>query len=285
MLRRYEDRLMALLDDLRTSIDRRQSPERQAERVFDFLHRQVLRGGYRLECTDIRLALDGGRFNCVSATVLFNCLADGVGLHCCGLEMPGHAMNRVLLPGGKMDLETTCPRWFQLLHDPIKQTEAVSKTLGTTVKPDYSQLREVTSVQLTAMIYYNRGVDLLAEKRFAAAAAVNAKALRLDPQNATARGNFLATLNNWSIDLSAAHDYTAAVELLHTGMAFDCRYPAFQQNFAYLHHEWSESLCAAGRYAEAAELLRAATAEMPAREDLKKSLRDVYRRWPQSKSQ
>ena len=35
------------------------------------------------------------------------------------------------------------------------------------------------------MIYYNRGVDLLAEKRFAEAAAANAKALRLDPTNAT----------------------------------------------------------------------------------------------------
>jgi tetratricopeptide (TPR) repeat protein len=284
MLDHYGARLTTLLNELRPSVALRESPERRAERVFDFLHQRVLAGGYCLDCTDVRLALDEGRFNCVSAAVLFSCLADGVGLHTCGLETPGHAMNRVFLPDGTLDVETTCPRWFQLLHDPAKQAEAVSKTLGT-AKRDHSTLREVTSVQLTAMIYYNRGVDLLAEKRFAEAAAVNAKALRLDPQNATARGNFLATLNNWSVDLGAIREYDAAVELLRAGMVFDRRYPAFQQNFAYLHHEWSESLCAAGRYAEAADLLRAATAEMPAREDLKKSLLEIYRRWPQSKSE
>ena len=70
-----------------------------------------------------------------------------------------------------------------------------------TTTSDRSKAREVSPIQMAAMIYYNRGVDLLAEKRFAEAAAANAKALRLDPANATARGNLLATINNWSIEL------------------------------------------------------------------------------------
>jgi tetratricopeptide (TPR) repeat protein len=283
MLRHYEDRLANLLDELRPSIDSNGPQAKAAEQVFVFLHQKVLRGGYRLECYDLRMAFVEGRFNCASASGVFDCIAGGVGLDGCGLETPGHAMSRVFLPDGKLDLETTCPRWFQLLHDPVKQAEALSKTLGPASRRDDSLLREVTPVQLTAMIYYNRGVDLLTEKRFAEAAAVNAKALRLDPQNTTARGNFLATLNNWSIDLGAAEQYAAAVHLLHQGMAFDRRYPAFQQNFAYLHHQWSENLCGTGRYAEATELLRAATEELPDNEHLKKSLSEVYRRWERSK--
>jgi tetratricopeptide (TPR) repeat protein len=282
MLRHYGNRLASLLEELRPSIDPNQPPEKNAERVFEFLHQRVLHGGYRLECTDLRMAFDDGRYNCVSASVLFDCLAGGVGLNCCGLEAPGHAMSRVFLPDGHLDLETTCPRWFQLLHDPAKRAEALAKTLGPASKRDYSLLREVTPVQMTAMIYYNRGVDYLAEKRFAEAAAVNAKALRLDPQNATARGNFLATLNNWSIDCGASRHYAAAVKLLRNGMAFDRQYPAFQQNFVYLHHAWSEQLCGAGQYSEAVDLLRQAADELPEKEYLKQSLWDVYRRWARS---
>ena len=44
------------------------------------------------------------------------------------------------------------------------------------------EARQVSPIQLAAMIYYNRGVDLLGEKRFAEAARANAKALRLIPK-------------------------------------------------------------------------------------------------------
>ena len=69
-------------------------------------------------CTELADALEQGRFNCVSATVLFNCLAERFGLHVCGLETPGHALSRLILPDGRLDVETTCPRWFQLCTIP-----------------------------------------------------------------------------------------------------------------------------------------------------------------------
>jgi hypothetical protein len=260
-------------------IDPNSPPEKNAERVFDFMHNTVLRGGYRLEATDLRMAFDDGRFNCVSASVLFNCLAEGAGLHCSGLEMPDHTMSRVFLADGFLDLETTCPRWFQERNEPAQPAEAASKTDKKPLKRDYSLLREVTPVQMMAMIYYNRGVDYMTDKRFSEAAAVNAKALRLDPENATARGNFLATLNNWSIDWCASRHYRAAEKLLKEGIAFDKEYPKFQQNFVYLHYQWSEQLCNAGRYAEAIELLKKASEELPEKEYLKQLIEDIDRRW------
>jgi hypothetical protein len=304
MLRHYENRLAGLLDELRSSIDPKQLPEKNAERVFEFMHQRVLHGGYRLECTDIRMAFDEGRYNCVSASVLFNCLASGVGLNCCGLEAPGHAMSRIYLPEGRLDLETTSPHWFQRRDDPTRFREDVVPTepskssalsmpyatqqehcLPSSAISNPAIKREVTPVQMTAMVYYNRGVDFLAEKRFADAATVNAKALWLDPQNTTARGNFLATLNNWSIGWCSSLHYAAAAKLLRTGMIFDRQYPAFQQNFVYLHHQWSEQLCREGHYSEAVDLLRKAAEELPEKDYLKQSLWDVYRRWMRSKQE
>ena len=95
------------------------------------MHRRILRGGYELKNTDLRQALDGGRFNCVTATVLFNYLAGRSGIECRGLQMPGHAMSRLFLPDGPLDVETTCPRWFQVKDDPRRR------------KPDITLAREL----------------------------------------------------------------------------------------------------------------------------------------------
>ena len=118
-------------------------------------------------------------------------------------------------------------------------------------------------MQLVATIYYNRGVDLLAEKHFADAAAANAKALRLDPENAIAKGNFLATINNWAIALGMSGEYAKAAELLRLGLATDAGYEAFRANYVQLFRQWSEHLCRSGRYEDALRLLAQAAQSQP----------------------
>ena len=269
----------------------------------------VLSGGYDLAYTDLRRVLDEGRFNCISASVLFNYLAGQFGLDCRGLEMPGHAMSRVMLPDGPLDIETTCPQWFHVagtLRVPpsnvVGTLRVPSNVAGTRRVPDphtecadyrradynegphtacaeYKQAREVTPIQMAAMIYYNRGVDLLAEKRFAEAAAANAKALRLDPGNATARGNLLATINNWSIELGNSQHFAEAVDLLRQGLAIDAKFAAFGQNYVHVHQQWVEHLCQAGHFQEAMALLSRATIEMPDRDYLRQAQGEVRERW------
>jgi len=275
----YRRRFDALVDELRPRIGKGSKPPQQAQTVFEFLHRRVLTGGYQLESTDLRAALDKGRFNCVSASVLFDCLAGACGLDVCGLEMPGHAMSRLRLADGPLDVETTCARWFALLDDPAGQAEAVRRTLGEDLSCRYARAREVSPVEMAAMIYYNRGVDLLATKRFEDAAVANAKALRLDPASTTARGNLLATINNWAIALSAAGQYAEAAELLRCGRSFDPTFEAFSLNFVHVHHEWSRSLCREGRFGEAMALLERAAAERPDLSYFRQSSQEVYRRW------
>jgi tetratricopeptide (TPR) repeat protein len=277
-LNRCRERIAAWADQLRQGGKLGQSPRQQVEAIFEFLHREILHGRYDITCTDLRQAFGQGNFNCVSATVLFNCLAGELGLSCSALETPGHALSRVFLSEGPVDVETTCPSWFHLQHDPVRQAEALEKTIGHNVSNN-RKLREISNIQLTAMIYYNRGVDFLAEKRFADAAAANAKALRLDPLNDTARGNFLATLNNWSIELSTAGRYAEAASLIRQGLVFDPHYEAFTLNFMHVHHQWSQQLCKEGQYREAADLLNQAASEMPDREYFRRAVWDVYRHW------
>ena len=278
-LRRYGQKAAALVEQLRNSDKLADAPRERVEAIFDFMHSRVLRGGYDLKNTDLRRVLDEGHYNCVTATVLFNYLAGRLGLNCRGLQMPGHAMSRLLLADGPLDVETTCPRWFQLADDPRRRTAIVGKTIGAAAAANPSKARQVSPIQLAAMIYYNRGVDLLAEKRFAEAAAANTKALRLDPASVTARGNLLATINNWSIELGNRGEYAEAVRLLRQGMAMDAEFAAFLQNYVHVHRQWVEHLCREGRFEEALEILSSAAAEMPEVDYLVRAQDEVCRYW------
>ena len=296
-LRRYCKRFDALVESLRRSGKVCGTPRKQAQAVFTFLHQSILRGGYNLQASDLRQTLDHGRFNCVTASVLFNCLADRFQLKAVGLELPGHAMSRLELPEETLDLETTCPRWFTLLDRPseatsrqagnltlpeqetMAQAELAKQSLARNAANDRRPLRQVSEVELVATIYYNRGVDLLAEKHFADAAAANAKAVRLDPENATAKGNFLATINNWAIDLGTSGEYEKAAELLRLGLATDASYEAFRSNYIQLLRQWSEHLCRSGRYEDAVRLLAQATKEQPSEKFFREAAIEVLRRW------
>jgi tetratricopeptide (TPR) repeat protein len=262
-IRRYENQVARLAAELAESGRIAGSPQEQAAALFELMHQKVLRGGYQIDATVLTRTLDEGRFNCVSASVLFNCLAGQFELSARGLEIPSHAMSRLILPDGPLDVETTCPGWFRLIGDPDKQAELVEKTLGRSPGRGSGpvEAREVSDVELVATIYYNRGVDLLGEKRFAAAVAANAKSLRLDPENTTARGNLLATINNWAVDLDVAGRPAEAIELLRRGLALDRDYETFKVNYVHAHGQWISQLIASGRRLEARRIARRAMAD------------------------
>lgn len=237
VLDHYQRQLDGYAAELKKAGTLNGSGRENVEAIFSFLHRRILHRGYRIECTDLRMALDDGRYNCVSASVLFQCLAERCGLDVRGLEMPGHAMSRVYLAEEVLEVETTCAAWFRLMDDPKRQAQSVRETLGTTPGRSDAAAREISSVGLVAMVYYNRGVDLLAEGRYADAALANAKALVLDPGNQTARGNLLATVNNWAIALGRSGRWDEAVVLLEAGLTFAPEYEPFALNLAHVQYQ------------------------------------------------
>ena len=277
----YLHRFAQWVEELRASGAVVGSPRHRAQVVFEFMHRRILHAGYRIDCTDLTSTLDEGRYNCVSASVLFCCLAEQFGLEVRGLEVPGHAMSRLVLSDETLDVESTASRWFRLMDDPQRRAELIEKTTG--FRPGdlaaAAACREVSGVELIATIYYNRGVDLLAEKQFAQAAVANAKALRLDPSSRTARGNLLATLNNWAIAQAAPANTPRPPGLLRTGFALDPAFHSFVVNYVHVHRQWVDALCQSGRFAEAIAVLSQAAQDQPDEPWFAQAAADVQRRW------
>ena len=276
----YENQVAVLAQRLRRSGAVSGSPRERVRAIFEFMHRELLYGGYRLDATDMTTVLQEGRFNCVSASVLFCCLCSRFGIAAEGLEIPGHAMTRVKLPDGELRIEATSPQWFRLIDDPQRRQEMIRKTAGWQAgKP--AGFRGVSGVELVATIYYNRGVDLLGRREFAEAMAANCKAVRLDRANKTAWGNLLATLNNWAIAAGSSGRYDKAVALLETGLAVEPGFEAFASNYTHVHHRWVEALCGQGRYEEALEQLGRAAAIQPNEPWFRRASQDVRKHWSQ----
>ena len=239
------------------------SDQAMARFVFEYMHREILTGGYSLHCTNLSDIFEEGRFNCVSATLLYCCLAEEFGLDVRGLETVGHAMSCLVLPEERIEIESTCPHWFHLASTPQRRAELVEKTIGIRPDDNAKSYRLVSEVELVATIYYNRGLDMLATSNFTGALAANATALALDPSNKTAHGNLLAVLNNWAISLASSGDYLEAIGLLETGIRVDPEFKTFRANILHVHRRWVEDLCKELRYGEAINVLAEGSRRWP----------------------
>lgn len=296
----YEAQLDRIVKDITRRLENTTPSEPGSEPIktqviFQYLHRRVLTSGYDINCTDPAEVLQTGKFNCVSATVLFNTVGERLGLQVCGLEMPGHALSRVKFDTLKepafIDLETTCPNWFSLQSESARRAATQEKIASSMNSPsplplpsvvnseqpaanaeevaqltDLSkQLREVTPVQLIATVYYNQGVDYLNAKQYARAAAVNLKALHLDVQSDTAWGNLMATINNWAIDCATVKKprFDLAATLLDYGVAMDETYEKFRINQRHVYFHWIRSLALEGRYDDAMLVFHHADKRLP----------------------
>ncbi len=216
--------------------------------VHAFLHREILTASYDLRCSRVSQAMDTGRYNCVSATILFNALAAEVGLETSGGESSAHVVSVVHTSGGPLHIETTCPHWRHVgesLHVAASLRDATASLRETRPREETrprAGYRSVGAAQLVALVYYNVGVDLAEERRFAEAIAANYKALRLDPAHHNARANLLAAINNWALDLAQQGDFAQALAILAHGREFAPEHPTFALNEAALHERWAQSL-------------------------------------------
>ncbi|MBX7165417.1 MAG: transglutaminase-like domain-containing protein [Pirellulales bacterium] len=253
-LGRYREVFSAWIDECRAQVDRRLPPLEQAGALFDLMHREILHGGYQVDCTDLAELIEYGRFNCVSSALLYGCLCQECGLDVRGVELPGHAYCIVSAGTRAVDVETTCPRWFAVLDDPARQQELLARTLGAAHPARRGGRRIVPLASLVGIIYYNRGVECLEHEQFAAALAANVKALRVDASSVSAWGNLLAAINNWSLSRSGTGEYAAAVRLLDQGAQLAPQHKLFQSNRLAIYQRWFEELAAADRSAEAVRL-------------------------------
>ncbi len=258
--------------DARQDLTIRQKEEMKAEAILNFMHQNVIQE-YRLEGTTMRNLLEHGRYNCVTASILFCSLAEKAGLNVTAVELPGHAMCWVYLSDGeRLEVETTCDTWFKYRNDPETQKKVICKLIrdaSPQMKDQSDQMllsqvpQPISDKRLIAKIYYNRGVDLLAINDYAGALEANAIAYCLDPQSETTFGNLLATMNNWAIALCKDGDYAAASNLLKMGLKHKPDYPPFRNNHTHVYHYWVRALYEKGQVHEALRVADIAADEQP----------------------
>ena len=237
----------------------------KARALLEYLHDRVLTGGFRDTSTSLDEAFEHGRFNCISSVILYRSLGERFALAIHGVETPGHAYAVVESPSGPIVVQTTCRGWFAAADDAATQRDLLRRTIGEAAAATSEaalEQRKLDDVGLVAVVYYNRGVDLLEAGRFEEAVAANEAALELDARNSAARANLLAAVNNWSLEVGRRGDLAQALQLLEIGLTYAPEYGLFHENLVALHQQ---------------RLAKAVTIEESAPQT--KALRDAYTRW------
>jgi tetratricopeptide (TPR) repeat protein len=221
-LARYQHRFDQLTEVLSAELAEISDPEARALKVHEFLHRRVL-GNYRTDATDVRGALAGSEYNCVSASVLYVALAKATQISARAVQLPEHVCCQVTLPDRTLLIETTS-------RNPAAAPPGLtSKGRRAAISP-----RPLNDAMLLATVYYNRGVTSFDTGNLAAAIEFNQLACLLDPVCRPARENLLAAINNRVVQLAQAESRTEALELIDHGLAIDPQYRPFLVNRAWL---------------------------------------------------
>ena len=260
--RDYLRRIDALEAQARLALVKTRNSAERADALLRWLHREVLKNGYRSEQSDLAVLLDTKTFNCVSSAVIYNILALRLRLDVRAIEVPDHAFSIVYDGTAHMDVETTTPLGFNPARD---QIEAFERMTGFRYIPQShrDQRREIGESGLAALIYYNRGVELSRAKRHHDALLAYFRAMSLDPEFVSAAKNALATLANWSIELSEAQAWKQALEIAAAGVALAPKDAQLTNNHVAVWNRWAMSLADAGKPEEAIAVLKQAAAARP----------------------
>jgi tetratricopeptide (TPR) repeat protein len=260
-LRKTIDKYEKLVVELRGTLPPDNSIEDQAAAVLSFLHQRILYGGYDLAATEIPNVLANGRFNCVSATILFNSLAGDIGLSARALKLPHHTSSVLIVGDRRIAIEPTCADWFETGERSRHGNEVTGFDRAAL---DSEEERPVASdVALVAMIYYNCGVEALKRRHFEEAIRLNRLALVLDPANETALGNLLAATNKQALEFCAAGDFKRALALISTGLQRAPDHRVLHDNRVFVYHRWLETLAADRDDRNALAILEQADGEEP----------------------
>jgi tetratricopeptide (TPR) repeat protein len=165
------------------------------------LHLRVFVGGYDPGATDPRHAIQSGRYNCVSGTLLFLDLCRELGWHCQAVEWPNHLACRVTGPNLQWEVELTLPPSLWQQQPVVREVDPMASgtKLETVPIETNPRPRILADRQVVAVVYYNRALELLAEGRYREALEAQVASVWWDPENPYAWANLVAILNNWAV--------------------------------------------------------------------------------------
>ena len=216
----FQRRFLGHVHDCRRQLDTELAYREQAAVIYRYMHGEILRAGFEPDRCDLGQTITDGRYNCLTATILFQALCEEFDLSTEVIWQPAHVSCRVGDPtSAGVLVETTLPRW----HDATSPGEAM----------DQAPARTLNEAGLIAKVFYNRGVTAMRQQRFAVALSTTWASCLLDPEDDQAQANLRACLNNWALASAVSGDMNTARQLLQEGLRLDPEYLPFQRNQAF----------------------------------------------------
>jgi tetratricopeptide (TPR) repeat protein len=259
---RFQNQIAEIEVRLRADINVGDKPSITGEVLLDWIHRELLTGGYAEGQTNLSNLLENGAYNCVSSAVIYAALGKRLGLDVRAIEVPDHAFAILYDGADHSDVETTTPLGFNPSRD---RQAAFEKLTGYTYIPQANKAkrREIDLAGLAALIYYNHGVFALKDGRYADALIANFRALSLDQEFDSAVKNALAALGRWSFDLADQGKWEAATQAAGVGVSLAPEDKGLAARQAAVWQRWASSLSDNGKKVEAIAILERASAASP----------------------
>jgi len=269
----------------------------RARRVFEWLHRDVL-GRYELHGVDLPGVLNDGRYNCVSATLLYNGLLTELGIRSAAVLVPSHVYSMVRADTGWIEVETTSPQGFspartldeyrRFLKTRRLDGEAVRLQGGDAVE-DTALIKEIRGDRervdnrvLVALVFSNIGVARLRDRDPEGALAAFAKASTAGGGIRRFRESRDAMINNLVWSLLREERYAAAVDLVDRARRIKDLTRRLRERLdewaVYAFHKEGMALVEAGRYTEAGDKLLSGLRRHPGEGVLLNNLEVCYTR-------
>ncbi len=278
----YREKMDRLRARARAETPGSADPYDRAKTLLQWMHDKALTS-YRANATLATDILDHGRFDCLTASILYLILARDCGLPVSGVIVPDHAFCVLEDPRGNKDIETTVRYGF----DPgAMEIEEMERTVRYAYVPprDYGNRETVNPRRLIACLYSNRisilqnGMGLprrdLAKYK---------KGYCLDPDSPLFNENIAASLNNLAIESLRHGNLADARSYIDQGYRFLPSGDGFSRLDIQFYNARAERESRGGDYGMAVASLREGLLKFPDELVLTKNLVYYYDRWAVSR--
>ncbi|MBA4017617.1 MAG: hypothetical protein C0483_10630 [Pirellula sp.] len=249
-LRRQFDRVVT---SARAAVEGRKPDAHAGEVLMQFLHADLLKGGYVADQSSLVETFRAHTYNCVSSSAAYYAVGRALGMKFRVICIPGnnwvdgHVCLDLIDGDRTYQLEPTNPDGFDW---ETKINRPGVTVAGFGLSPDRKEGYATDGLALAACIYRNRSVavtkgnakgDAAGDRDYAAAASLVVRALMCAPYDPSSIHSLQAVYVNWGPAASEAGRYEEAIAALEQGLALT-NHRDVRNNMAVVGLRWMRHL-------------------------------------------
>jgi tetratricopeptide (TPR) repeat protein len=228
--------------------------EGPARFLFLRMHKNILKE-YDESSTTLDAIIDTGRFNCLSSTLLYNCILEDFGFDSSAVILPSHAYTLLTINGRDIDVENTSPYGFDIGTN-IEAQKIFEKLTGYSYSHDPSIAEIVGKKGLLAYTYENLSYFDNKSGKIYESFQDALKSLAIYPEGKFIYSNVSAAYSTYSMYLAEVKkDYGLSLSILKEAIEFIPEKSYFYTNYFYVENLYLNSLVGSSSYDKAFEEL------------------------------